>query len=369
MVLFIGYFYLLLRKHIDIGSRRALIDLILFMLTTGVWIVGDSKLLLIISRNVAANTIITYNALILFPIFLVMFVSEMVEHRLPFLDVLPALFLLDDLVMMLGYLTHSFSPYQCLDSVHILMGISMLLGVGGSVWDVKKNKNAEMIKLLAGFTCFGLFGVLSIVQYRVSRVSNYPMYCCIGLLIFMLFIIWAASGKLYRIMDQNASAQAYQKLAYLDVMTGMGNRAAFVKAQSELSAEISVGLAIMDINNLKYTNDHYGHQAGDEMICSAAACIDRAFGANGRVYRIGGDEFAVIVKNATEELMENMLGALEQALLETQQAQDRPWKLQIAYGYALHVGGAAQDNFETLFKQADDRMYERKRRMKAADKI
>jgi diguanylate cyclase (GGDEF)-like protein len=268
--------------------------------------------------------------------------------------------------MDVGYLTRTIAPNKCLNSVHLLMGISMIAVIGGGIWDVRKNQNSEMRRLLAGFVCFAFFGILSIVQYRFSRVSNYPMYCCIGLLIFMLFIIWAAYDKLYRVMDHNANVQAYRRLAYRDVMTGLGNRAAFMKDQEELPEDSMVGFVVMDINDLKHTNDQYGHQAGDEMICNVASCIEEVFRGHGRVYRIGGDEFVAIVRDVTEKLMDGLLGTLDQALEKKQQEQERPWKLRIAYGYAIQPTAAeAKNDYEELFKQADDRMYERKRRMKS----
>ena len=117
----------------------------------------------------------------------------------------------------------------------------------------------------------------------------------------------------------------------------------------------------MDINNLKQTNDHFGHQAGDELISSAAECISQVFEGKGKAYRIGGDEFVVIVKDATEEYLEQLLRRLEEAQAEKQKELQKCRKLQIAYGYAVHCEGLG---YEELFRQADDRMYECKRRMK-----
>ena len=100
------------------------------------------------------------------------------------------------------------------------------------------------------------------------------------------------------------------------------------------------------------------------MICSAAECISQVFKGTGKAYRIGGDEFVVIVKDATEESLRQLLQKLEEAQEEKKKALDKPWGLQIAYGYAVHSG---ESSYEELFRQADDRMYECKRRMKEMD--
>lgn len=168
---------------------------------------------------------------------------------------------------------------------------------------------------------------------------------------------------LYCIMERYVNIREYRKLAYQDVLTELGNRAAFMKEQNGLSAGSSVGYVVMDINDLKRTNDRFGHQEGDELIRCAAECISRAFQCRGKAFRIGGDEFVVIVENATEECLLQLLEKLEREQEKKRQALEKPWKLQIAYGYAVHSG---EGGYEELFRLADERMYECKRRMKEA---
>ena len=78
-------------------------------------------------------------------------------------------------------------------------------------------------------------------------------------------------------------------------MTGIGNRAAFDRDAGILHAKRDTNtfaVAVFDVNNLKYTNDTYGHAAGDRLIKDTADSVKDAFSAIGRCYRIGGDEFA-----------------------------------------------------------------------------
>lgn len=222
-----------------------------------------------------------------------------------------------------------------------------------------------MKKILIGFVIFTGFCMVALFLFNLSPTTNYAPAFCAGLYLFIVFVIWAAYDRLYRLLGHNAKVKAYKRLAYKDVMTNLGNRAAFMKQENELSEEESVGFIVMDINDLKRTNDCFGHQAGDELICCAADCIKQIFKGVGKPYRIGGDEFVVIVKNATEEYMEQLLHRLEEALEKKRQELNKPWKLQIAYGYAVQ---READSFDDLFRQADDRMYECKRRMKEQDR-
>ena len=361
LLLLLIYCYRLMSPHVDRGMRRGICFLGMFLLTTGIWVVCDSKIMFTLSRNVAANTILNYASLALFPMFLIMFVSEMTDHRIKILDVLPLLYMLDLLYMMTSLLTHLISLVHTLFIVHALIVVSIIAIILGVFLDVKKNKNKEMKMLLVGFCGLALAAVVALVRFRRSTPGGYAPVFCVGLYIFIFFIIWAAYDRMYRIMGHNANVMAYRRLAYKDVLTDLGNRAAFMKEEQDLSPEESVGFIVMDINNLKHTNDCYGHQAGDELICSAADCISKVFQDKGNAYRIGGDEFVVIVKDATEEYLEQLLRRLEEAQEEKQKELGKPWKLQIAYGYAVH---SKENSYEELFRQADDRMYECKRRMK-----
>ena len=67
----------------------------------------------------------------------------------------------------------------------------------------------------------------------------------------------------------------------------------------------------MDLNGLKRANDSFGHVAGDELIRAAADCMKSSFSEHGKVYRVGGDEFVVIITKDIPQF-ENMLRTFEQ---------------------------------------------------------
>ncbi|RWX74899.1 GGDEF and EAL domain-containing protein [Neorhizobium lilium] len=88
-----------------------------------------------------------------------------------------------------------------------------------------------------------------------------------------------------------------ERLAYTDALTGLTNRAKFNK-DLETAPVSGWSLLLIDIDNLKNVNDTFGHAAGDDLIAVVAARIAGAAGVS-RAYRIGGDEFAVILDDAT----------------------------------------------------------------------
>ncbi|WP_232493054.1 putative bifunctional diguanylate cyclase/phosphodiesterase [Novosphingobium kaempferiae] len=117
-------------------------------------------------------------------------------------------------------------------------------------------------------------------------------------------------------LDRHRRVLEHERRANTDVMTGMGNRAAFDGALAELDCKVPGGwaLCLVDLDNLKVVNDTFGHQAGDHVLRHVAERLFRAAGSD-RVFRIGGDEFALIItQTATlrnmESSMESFLAAV-----------------------------------------------------------
>ena len=86
------------------------------------------------------------------------------------------------------------------------------------------------------------------------------------------------------------------EMSNIDKMTGCFNRKAYDERHFQRYAWILNFIYVsMDVNGLKIINDRQGHAAGDELICVAASCMKTRFDRYGKVYRMGGDEFAAIL--------------------------------------------------------------------------
>ena len=105
------------------------------------------------------------------------------------------------------------------------------------------------------------------------------------------------------ISEESAKSAVYQELAYKDILTGLGNRTAYEEKLETLDDIIllnqNTAVIMLDIDKLKIVNDTWGHRGGDSLIRDAAECIWNAYGDIGDCYRVGGDEFIVILKNCT----------------------------------------------------------------------
>ncbi len=145
--------------------------------------------------------------------------------------------------------------------------------------------------------------------------------------------------------------------ANTDKLTGLYNRRAYSKKIRELSEKLPERCCVVmaDINGLKEANDTRGHNVGDELITGAAACMSQAFQDFGTVYRLGGDEFCVLMTGTAEDAA----GCLKQ--LEKNCAA---WKGQYIESISISCGVASAEEYSdiaSLTKAADERMYESKR--------
>ncbi len=146
--------------------------------------------------------------------------------------------------------------------------------------------------------------IISILFFEVLAYFNKPLsifhddtvnaiiFGCVGIIVGSSLM----NIKISRLLYFRKTAQ----LSEIDQLTGVYNRRFYELEQKRIEPilkEKNVALAVVDINGLKEANDKLGHEVGDELIIGTAQCIQKALGNKGRCFRIGGDEFVVIIEN------------------------------------------------------------------------
>ncbi|MBQ8700510.1 MAG: GGDEF domain-containing protein, partial [Acidaminococcaceae bacterium] len=155
-----------------------------------------------------------------------------------------------------------------------------------------------------------------------------------------------------------------KELAGRDPLTGVKSKLAFTEQEKELDAAVAAGTAgnfsvvVCDLNGVKFVNDTKGHKAGDEYIRSASVLICGAF-KRSPVFRIGGDEFAVILKGYDYEQRDAILAGLERQVEENILLK----KVIVSTGLADYRPGRDR-KVKDIFERADALMYARKRKLK-----
>ena len=150
-----------------------------------------------------------------------------------------------------------------------------------------------------------------------------------------------------------------------DPLTGLYNRAAYKARIDALQKDGKRDFAILawDINDLKRVNDNYGHDVGDIYIRNCCDVFCEIFHKKS-VYRTGGDEFAVVLTGDDFERRDELMEKLKKAETDAERIPTfDAGKAGFAYGLAVFRRSGKQ-TAEEVQKQADERMYEKKREMK-----
>lgn len=142
--------------------------------------------------------------------------------------------------------------------------------------------------------------------------------------------------------------------AYIDGLTGLGNRSAYEEHVRRLDDAIRDGSAafaiiVFDLNNLKDINDRSGHERGDEIIRAAADALREVF-PEGKLYRIGGDEFIVILEGEYGDVSSRL-----------ERLHDERNCFSVSVGFAAYNPGSDTD-YHMVFNRADMIMYDDKRK-------
>lgn len=166
---------------------------------------------------------------------------------------------------------------------------------------------------------------------------------------------------LVALQDVTARKKAEEYLRYLgthDVMTGLYNRAFFEETLQSLEANRKdpVSFIIVDLNELKATNDSLGHHAGDKLIRRTAEVLKASIEGRTIAARIGGDEFLLIMPDADEEMAKEMIERVESLVAMNNKYYREP-ELSISTGASTSAPGFSLLRYISF---ADDEMYKNK---------
>jgi len=169
-------------------------------------------------------------------------------------------------------------------------------------------------------------------------------------------------GIIESFRDITSRKEAEKKLLYLslhDPLTGLYNRAYFEEEMARLNPQRQgpISILVMDLDGLKIVNDTLGHQAGDELLRTAARLIRRCLRKEDCLARIGGDEFAAILVKTGTSAAQEICQRIRQAVEDYNQKEKPLIPLSLSIGMATTEGSLSLNE---VFKQADNNMYREK---------
>ena len=164
------------------------------------------------------------------------------------------------------------------------------------------------------------------------------------------------------ITERKKEEEKRKYLSFHDQLTDLYNRRYFENEMNRLneSRKTPISIIIADIDSLKQINDNYGHRKGDKHIKKAAEIISEVTRTEDIVARIGGDEFAVLLPETNGENAENVIERITFAINKNNHKSDNA--LSISIGYSVKNNN--DKNLEEVLKEADEMMYNKKRKKK-----
>lgn len=200
----------------------------------------------------------------------------------------------------------------------------------------------------------GNYLVAVTMEESVNSSSNIVAILIVGIYLTLASCLLVL--MLSRVLKEKYEKEKYMYTSNTDELTKCFNRRAYDLDMEKLDLNTKWAYISLDLNGLKKANDTLGHSAGDELICAAANCMKFAFASYGKIYRIGGDEFVVLIQESVSNI---------DSILQVFDATISDWhgkysdSISISYG----VVQSCEQSFDSIYeisKLADERMYKSK---------
>ena len=166
------------------------------------------------------------------------------------------------------------------------------------------------------------------------------------------------------------SMDELNRLYVIDPLCGIYNRSGFINITSGrfedcIWNKTPVMISFVDMDGLKYINDHFGHSEGDFALRKLASAIRSCCGKKSVCARIGGDEFVIFTMEAKEDSVEDMEKRFDKALANINKVSEKPYRILASIGSVAVIPGE-NDTLEEIMKRADEKMYAQKKASKQA---
>ena len=220
---------------------------------------------------------------------------------------------------------------------------------------------------------FGVAMIIAIIaQIFEPLLPFYSMGYMLGGCVLHTFVVEDEKDEYLRELEEALRRYAQQKRELgkakhainTDILTGARSKNAYIETVNKIDLRISLSrmsefaVGVFDVNGLKRVNDTLGHEAGNKYIISAFELISNVF-RNSPVFRIGGDEFVVILERNDYKDRDSLLSAFNQ------QIENNLYSDKVIVSAGCSEFEPQEDkNFVDVFKRADSNMYRRKKYLK-----
>lgn len=351
------------------GNAAEALSLSAITMVLSLWSSAQTRVLLLLTGNSSILRVVDYAVLALMPIPILIFVGLFTGSRKNrLLTTAVGLSCTNALVQLIcvGMGWFDYSDMLILSHILIVGGVVFILWLIVDAIRRHRIDRSQSRYLISALVVICVAGMIDMLRYYVGEFQDSSAITRIGLVLFVGILTVYEFRQLVSVQIKSREAEVMQRLAMEDSLTGIYNRTAFTACEKKLrSREEGVCLFVhFDVNYLKKVNDTYGHAEGDRHIIAAARILQESFGGQGSCFRVGGDEFFVVLdgKNCRADYNAG-LKTFRERLEMYNQTEKPPVPLVIAHGMAEY--DCASHNPEAAERLADSRMYAEKKRLKA----
>lgn len=378
LLLFVGV--LLIVADIPINMRaeknHELLYLGFFSVSIATWCLAETHLLQYYVGDSRIMQMVSCYSLMLIGIPLVLYLDAAFgfRKRVVVAGMVGASFL-SFVVIIFLHLTKIADIRETLGYTHVILimsAVALLYTIIKSTFGKGKRSSRNVYRMLRGIGLSGLSfaTVIDLWRFYQGSSNDTAMFVRIGLLIFILCFGSSSLEKTINAVKLGVQTEFVSRLAYRDGLTGIGNRTAFEEELVELEEkkdEISaIGILMFDVNDLKYVNDNMGHRIGDNLLMECARLIQESFlPESGQCYRIGGDEFVVLLSgDHVRKRYDAGIVRVKEEMKTYNERSDKEFRISIAHGFAVYDKRRAGMKLMSIYQQADVQMYENKKKIK-----
>lgn len=334
-----------------------------FVTLLGFWSLNETDFMTILVQARVATYFMSFMLMMLLVVPFILFVKHYLQPKDRYIwQIICALGILNILVSTFLQFTGINEFKNTAFATHFLILISlcyMLFCTTGKAGNQIMERRVRAIRIAFGGLAIGV--VIALIAYYTNAlyVGKVGRDCMI---IFIAPILQEMTISSRERIVESKRMELYRKMATFDLLTGMANRNAFDRWLTTRKTFEQVMFVTFDLNDLKECNDTYGHEAGDRYITQAADMIKRVFGPIGSCFRIGGDEFCVIIPSADRITIGEYTFRLQEIETDYNKGKNNV-PIYIAFGYAVFDAMLDRNLTETR-NRADEKMYSMKKEMK-----
>lgn len=252
---------------------------------------------------------------------------------------------------------------QSVTSTQILIGVCLVIVMVQTFYSFIKDRDFNSIVMSLSIIIVAIGAGIEIIDFYTANKFKSSQILDLGILLFVVLQVGTLFSGMFELVDEGRKAEDYLSMAKTDPLTGLGNRRGLDLYISEIANSSTpfyrLGCIVCDLNDLKKTNDIYGHDVGDRLIKDFADCLQVCFENRGRVFRTGGDEFYVMFSDVEVD-MSAMMRRLSICLDGSNATAE--YRISCSRGcYADYVAANNVDAVWDIIKFADAEMYKMKK--------